>query len=156
MTGDEYWEDVVDTVRDMWTGYELESIEDAHDALSELAAGHATCTATCIATMQHTNNARAAADFVRGLLGGTGSWSETIVHAAYFAYLQDLTDEALTWTEEDILDARSAFRCRDCGEVRPLEEAEGGPDYPPTPSDLRCEECHADYLETLAEEDGQG
>lgn len=150
MNRQEYWDDVESTVANMWVDYELDSMDEAYDALSELAESHATYTSTCNATMQHTDND----DAFRELgLDGCTTWSEVVSRAAFCAYRQDLIDEAHKWTEEDIFKERKVFRCRDCSEVTPLADAQDCPTYPDDDDERRCESCHMDYVETLAEEE---
>lgn len=152
MTRDDYWDDVKSTVANMWVDYELDGLDGAYDAIHELADNHSTYTSTCNATMQHTNNDDA---FTEVGLDGCSSWSEVVSRAAFYAYRQDLIDEAHTWAEEDIFKERKVFRCRDCSEVFPLDDAQDCPTFPDDDEERRCESCHMDYVEMLAEEDDE-
>ena len=146
MTGQEYWEDVANTVKNMWVDYELCSLDDAYDAMSELADSHCTYTSTCTDTMRHTDNEDAFEEFG---FGECSTWSEVVCRAAYFAYRQDLIDEAYKWTEEKIFELRKVFRCEDCDDVTPLVEAQ---EDPGGDEDIqRCVSCHMDYVESMAE-----
>jgi len=144
MSRSDYWGDIESTVKNMWLDYELESVDDAYDALAELADSAVTYTSTALEIMQHTDNDDAFTDVG---LEGCGSWSEVVTRAAYFAYRADLYDEASKWSEEDIFAVRKVFRCMDCNDVTPDDEKHEDEE---DADQARCDSCHADWVEELA------
>ena len=144
MSRSDYWNDIESTVENMWSDYELESVDDAYDAIDQLADSAVIYTSEALKIMQHTANDDAFTDVG---LEGCDSWSEVVTRAAYFAYKADLYDEAREWSEEDIFAARKVFRCMDCGDVTPDEEKYEDED---DADQARCDSCHADWAEELA------
>ena len=144
MSRSDYRDDIESTVEDMWSDYELDSVDDAYDAISQIADVAVTYTSQALTIMQYTDNEDAFGDVG---LEGCDSWSEVVTRAAYFAYRADLYDEAHKWSEEDIFEARKVFRCMDCGDVTPNEDKYKDEE---DADQARCDSCHADWVEALA------
>lgn len=145
-----YWAEITSTVTRMWADYELISADDCYEAANQLADSHVVYTSSCQRVMQHTRNPDAFAELG---LGHVESWSDIVSRVAFFAYRQDLIDEASTWDEDDIFEARQIFRCSNCDEVFSLEQQNTHPEYPDDDDEAFCFECYREWGEDLSLDD---
>lgn len=150
MSRGDYQEAIEKTVRSMWVDYELDDLDDAQDAIAELASAAVCYTSEAMGIMSHTSNPDA---FTLVGLGECDCWSDIVTAVAYFAYRADLYDEARTWDEEDIFEARKVFRCVDCEEVTANEERH---DDPEDADAARCLVCHSEWVEDRVIREEQG